>query len=60
MKYLISIDGHATQTKSITEDNHKKEIFLAMERLNKAYIERTGQNWDKHYTIATHFEDGDF
>ena len=60
MIYLISIDGHATRTKSITEDNHKEEIFFAMERLNKAYMERTGQNWSKEYTITTHFEDNDF
>jgi hypothetical protein len=60
MIYLISIEGHATRTKSITEDNHKEEILLAMERLNKAYTTRTGQNWDKEYTITTHFEDIDF
>lgn len=60
MKYLISIEGHATQTRSITEDNYRKEVFLAMERLNKAYKERTGQAWEKEYTITTHFEDSDF
>jgi hypothetical protein len=47
-------------TKSITEENHKEEIFLAMERLKKAYATRTGQNCNKDFTITTHFEDSDF
>lgn len=60
MKYIVNIDGHATMTKSITENNYKEEISLAMNRLNNAYTARTGQNWSKAYTITTHFEDFDF
>ena len=60
MYYILNIDGHATKTKSITENNHNEEIYLAMERLNKAYLERTGNNWTEDFTIITHFEDIDF
>lgn len=60
MYYILNIDGHATKTKSITESNHNEEIYLAMERLSKAYLERTGNNWTEHFTITTHFEDIDF
>lgn len=60
MYYTVDIEGHATRTRSITEDNYISELESAQERLNKWYKIRTGKDYQGDYTVTNYFEDFDF